>query len=88
MDKKILINIYDQKAKRFGFIQTHDHLIDAQRTLNHMIAADPKSPIARYPQDFSMFQVGTMDISTGIPTPIDPPHLVGHIADLLDSQES
>lgn len=80
--KAILINLYDQKAQTWGFIQTHPNLISAERMLKEMIASG-QGNIAKYPEDFSLYAVADIDIQgNGLPLPYDKPTLICHANDL------
>jgi hypothetical protein len=71
MSKKILVAIHDHKAKRYGFPQTVDSLVDAERTLSSVVNSD-KGDIALYPADFTLVKIGSYDSSTGVISVCDP----------------
>lgn len=81
--KKILISIYDRKADRYGFIQTVDHLIDAERSLLNVIANDQRSPVAMYPQDFAMYHLGSFDLADGSIESLPKPKLIAAVDEIL-----
>ncbi len=81
MQKQILVNIYDQKAKNYGFVQTHPHLVSAERMLLEMIASG-QGNVAKYPEDFSLYQIGTIDLESGEIVPNFPPQLICHAIDI------
>ena len=67
---KILTAIHDHKAKRYGFIQTHDTAVDAERTLQQIIDSG-NNDIAKYPEDFTLKQIGEYDTTDGKITAYD-----------------
>ena len=82
--KKILVAIHDHKAKRYGFPQTVDSLVDAERQLTSVVNAE-KGDIALYPADFTLVQIGHYDSETGELQKCDP-HV--NICSALDLKQS
>lgn len=85
--KFILTSILDHKTNRYGFVQTHQHVVDASRLFKDIIDRED-SNIAKYPQDFSLQQLGTFDPETGVITPNEPLHHICNALDLIQSVDS
>jgi hypothetical protein len=82
MSKMILCSVYDQKAKRFGPVQTHTHMVDAERLLKDIIDQGNNN-IAKFPKDFSLFKVADYDTSSGKIDHLSTHVLVCHASDLV-----
>lgn len=81
--KKLIVAINDHKAKRYGYPQTVDSLVDAERQLANVVNAE-KGDIAKYPADFTLVQIATYNSETGEITPTEP-HL--NVCSALDLKE-
>jgi len=82
LQKAILCNLYDKKAKSWGFIQTHPNLVSAERMLKEMMVSE-QSQVSKYPEDFSLYAVADIDIQgSGLPEPYDKPMLIIHAEEL------
>jgi len=88
----IICGVLDKKARAYSspFFQAHcDVAIRAFRTAVN----DPSHPIAKHPEDYSMWLLGTFDDATGIITPHAAPiHVVEALAlkqpQIIDNQGS
>lgn len=72
-------SIHDSKAKVFSppfYMTTHG---EAERSLKSTINKPSEANIHKYPEDFSMHEVGEFDDQTGIFTGHEPRHLVNAI---------
>lgn len=79
-----LTAILDLKTKRYGYVQTNSHIADAERLLESIVSREDND-ISRYPQDFSLYQIGSYDPDTALIIPIHPPVLVRHAIDFKQS---
>ena len=81
--RTILCNLFDHKAKTWGFVQTHPNLISAERMLKEMMVSG-QGNIAKYPEDFSLYAIAELDIQgdSGLPQPYDKPQLIVHAKEL------
>jgi hypothetical protein len=80
--EKILTAVKDHKTDRFGFIQTVDHMVDAERTLRNILDKGD-NPISKYPQDFALYKVGTYYLDTGKIVPDEHPSLICNADSLI-----
>lgn len=63
-----LYSVKDAKSQIFGQIFSARHKSEAVRQLS-VVANDGQSMLSRYPSDFELWCLGTMDETTGIITP-------------------
>lgn len=75
-------SVFDTKGKAFNlpFFQPVAGL--AVRQLTEM-TADSKSLLAKYPEDFILYHVGSFDDATAVFTSMSPVVLVTHVKDLV-----
>lgn len=66
-----LFTIRDAKVGVYRTVMYHVHVGDALRTFQEM-ANDPQCNIAKYPDDFSLYQVGEFDEDSGQIEPMAP----------------
>lgn len=69
--KLIMCSIHDSKSESFGrplFFRAYG---EAERAFSGVVN-DGKSDYYKYPGDFTLFEVGAFDDSTGVVTPITP----------------
>jgi hypothetical protein len=69
--KLLLCAVLDHKTKSFGYVQTHQHMVDAERMFQQQFERGDNH-IARYPADFSLYQIGEYDSESGTVKPHDP----------------
>lgn len=74
--KLVLFCIHDSKGKLYGPPFAKAHRGDAERTFAQL-TADPQSQIKQFPEDFSLYEVGTFDQNTGkIEAYAEPRHMI------------
>lgn len=83
MKQLLLLCLFDMKAKTWGFVQTHPNFTSAERMLKQIIDSG-EGNIAKYPEDFSLYKMGTQDPETGVITPLQQPELIAHAVDFLE----
>lgn len=65
--KHKIFNVYDSKSEAWGMPLFYDCRANALRSLSECVNAtnDEKNQIAKYPSDFTMFEIGEYDQSNG-----------------------
>lgn len=77
MSKELkLFAIFDSKAQVFAPPFVSETLGTAERMFSELVN-DPKTTVHSYPDDFIMYQVGTMDDYTGELRSVTPPVHLG-----------
>jgi hypothetical protein len=87
MSKLIVCSVLDHKTKRFGFLQTNAHLVDAERTFKDIFDRGD-SMISKYPEDFSLYKLADYDSETGLISMCDPFVLITHARSFVPSSSS
>jgi len=82
-----IYSIYDEKALAYNipFILQTDGL--ATRAFADLIN-DDRSTIHNYPSDFTLYRIGTVDLSTGTITPEPKPVYIIKASNLLNINEN
>jgi len=61
--------IFDRKAQKYGPIQLELNHFTVQRALSQVVNGDPnQSLLAKFTEDYDLYQVGSYDDQTGILT--------------------
>ncbi len=79
--KKQMYSVYDLKSEFYQAPFPFHNDEDAQRGLASVFA-NPDSMIAKYPEDYRLFHLGTLDDNSGELIPQNPPRLVCEISSL------
>lgn len=81
---KYFYAVYDSKAKCFAnpFFMVND--ATAVRALA-AAANDPSTEVCRFPEDFTLFLLGSFDDSTGVVTPLPQAKSLGMAANWKDA---
>lgn len=69
--------VYDTKAESFNAPYFTQTIGLALRGFEDM-ALDPNSVIAKHPEDYSLFQLGSYDMATGVFTQDKPPEAIAY----------
>lgn len=67
---KILCSIYDKKAQVYGDITCVSREIDIMRSIQQLSGSE--ATLALYPDDFTLYRLGTFDDDTGRLAITDP----------------
>jgi len=78
MAKLKVFSIRDNKLDTFTSLITHTHTGQAERTLMEL-ARDKQTAIAKYPDDYTMYQIGEYDEQSGLMTSIQPVQVMSAI---------
>jgi len=74
--KLVLFSIRDAKGEIYGSPFAKAHRGDAERAFSQL-TADPQSMVKQFPEDFSLYEVGLFDQSTGkIEAYAEPRHMI------------
>jgi uncharacterized protein YpiB (UPF0302 family) len=84
MSKFLLVSTRDSRTQSFGFVQTVNHLVDAERTFIDIIKRGDNN-ISKFPDDFSLHHIGSYDSSTGLVEPLPAPVLIITARQLVDT---
>jgi len=77
-----LFAIRDEKAKAFTALVTDRNSAQAERNFKTAVK-NPETDYAKYPEDFTLYEMGTYDQDTGQITPHSSPLIVCHATSLL-----
>ena len=69
--------VYDTKGETFNLPYFCPTIGLAVRMFEDM-ALDPQTVVAKHPEDYSLFQLGTYDMATGIFTQDKPPEAISY----------
>jgi len=83
MATKILCCLRDKKADYYGDPLTFPNLEIAKRSIKEFIQYNPDETPALFPEDFSVYQLGTLDDTTGVIIPC-PPTVIIELTEVLD----
>lgn len=81
-----LFSIYDNKSRAFQAPFVHSNESTALRALAGSIGERPGDMLAKYPEDFELFYLGTFDDNTGEYETVTA-RSIGNIKILLNNQE-
>lgn len=73
--KVLVYSIFDDKANCFSFPHFNNTNAQAIRAFGDLVA-NPKTPVASHPEDYSLYQLGEMDDETGRLTSLPAPALL------------
>lgn len=74
--KHLIFAVYDSKAEAFGMPMFFAAKGQAIRAFDDQ-CNDPSSMIGQHPGDFTLFELGSYDVSTGKITPLSTPASLG-----------
>lgn len=63
--KMTLIGIFDRKAQMFISLEPTPHISVSVRQLQEQVNKQSDSPLYKWPEDFSLWELGTWDNETG-----------------------
>lgn len=69
---KVICCLRDKKANYYGDPLVFPNIELAKRSIKEFIEFNPEETPAIFPEDFAMYQLGTVDDSNGVITPISP----------------
>lgn len=69
---KPMYTLYDEKAQAYATPFTSPNLFTALRSF-HAAKNDPQTDIYRFPNDFTLYEIGSFDDSTGFLTALNCP---------------
>jgi len=78
---KLLYSLYDVKSQFHSAPIAFIDLEDAKRGLSSMFD-NPQGKHAKYPEDFKLYHLGSLDDNSGVITPIDPPFYICELKEL------
>lgn len=84
--KQVLCTIYDSKAEIYKPPMLFPNLPAALRAFTE-VAGDTTSDIGRYPEDFSIVEIGSFNTSSGELHKLEPPKFVSTALGLLKQTE-
>lgn len=67
--KMILIGVLDRKAQTFTSLEVTPHIGVALRQLTEIVNKQSDAPMHKWPEDFSLWELGEWDSETGNPSP-------------------
>lgn len=82
----MIFSIFDSKAAQYGRPFFTQNRASAQRSLQMELRQDPKSVLAQYPTDFSLYILGMFDDDTGLFTSHSPQFVIG-LSELINAQD-
>lgn len=65
MSKSLLFGVYDKVAQKYIGLEVSDSEALCKRSFYNRVRMAPQSPLATYPNDFSLMLLGELDDSTG-----------------------
>jgi len=71
-----IFTVYDSAARRY-LRPFHAQTIEMALRQFRAILTDPEHQFARFPEDYSLFHIGTFDSERGEVIPVIPPHSLG-----------
>lgn len=74
--QKFFYSVYDSKAKVFSNPFTSVNHLTATRDFNRA-ANDPSSDISKFPEDYTLYEIGSFDDVLGILVPHENPTNLG-----------
>lgn len=84
---KIIFSIRDKKMNTHMVPMFSNHLTETTRQLTE-VAADPKSSLAKYPEDFELWKHGFYDEANGKFTLLDEPIFILNTSELIQPKET
>lgn len=85
--KNRVFSIRDHKTESFSPPFTSRTLGEAQRSFSELIN-DGRSTPSKYPQDFSLYEIGQWDIESGLIEPKNPITLIQHATEIKQSTQT
>ena len=78
-----VFSVRDEKANSFGqpFFAVNDNI--ARRMFSDLVE-DPKSMVARHPDDFKLYSLGEFDDNSGELSPLAQPEFLAHGVDFIN----
>lgn len=68
--KMFIVGIYDKKGECFISLEPSSNLAVATRQLQDVVTRTDGNPIAKWPEDYSLWHLGTYDNETGLVEPL------------------
>lgn len=68
MEKQIVLAVFDRKISHFVQVHTVNHTHEAYRAWSTAITSK-KTPYCDYIEDYDLYQIGHLDLSSGLITP-------------------
>lgn len=75
MQTSNIYSIYDRKAGYYLPVFNLRSDADALRSFTDMVVSSD-TPVSKYPADFDLIRLASMDLETGLVTPVFPVHIV------------
>ena len=75
--KHYIFAVYDSQAEAYGMPMFFKAKGEAVRAFEQQVNRQEDSMIAQYPQDFTLFEIGEFDSSTGLIVPLPTPASLG-----------
>lgn len=77
-----MYSLYDKLAQGFVFPRCYNNDAMAVRALTEAVSS-PQSKISQYPDDYSLYKIGTFDDLQGCLTCLNVPVLIKHASDCV-----
>jgi hypothetical protein len=84
--KTLLFTVYDSKAETYNKVLTFKTIGEAIRSFTE-VANDIDTPFGKYPEDFTLFQIGEFDPHSGEIAPLLPQKTIGKAIDFKNQYE-
>lgn len=78
--------VYDHKAQDFGQPFFNQNTATALRAFTDLVN-DPSTTVFKYPDDFTLFEIGHYESNTGIITPLELPQIIGNASEYKRNME-
>ena len=76
MDIQFIYGVFDKTANTYLYISTASCDAVAKRNFYSTARLDPRSAVATYPNDFSLFALGEFNLRTGVISAFEAPNLL------------
>lgn len=84
---RMMFSVFDSATNQYlepFFAHTIEEAIRSFR----VVLSKPDHPFARFPDDYTLFQLGSIDLSNGTMHPLKTPHSLGLALTFLPKQET
>lgn len=61
----VIYSVLDRRLREYGPLVTVQNEYAMQRMIRESVRVNPESLLARYPEDFDVYEVGRFDVRTG-----------------------
>lgn len=75
MAKQQIFSVYDTKAEEFSSPFYSPTLGSGERAYNDAVA-DPESALAKHPEDYHLYHLGSFDTESGLFDPMQPHRVI------------